>query len=143
MVMVKLIPWVRGNKPQYNKTDAILLDGVIVGEVEFAYGRSDSAEAWGIWDVKVRIFSKGVAFIPHFIGRNYKWVKEQVLEEVQKYFETETVNLKSEFCNLEDEAYGTCATLTRNVLHGADMEDEIFKIKQLKYPFHEKMKKRK
>ena len=46
---IKLVGYKRGDKSHYNKTDVICLNDQVIGEVEFAYGRSDSSDGWNVW----------------------------------------------------------------------------------------------
>ena len=143
-------PWIRGNKPNYKKTDALInRKNEVVGWVEYAYGRSDSADSWTIWDVKVRIPNEegGVAFTPHTSQwMNYTEAKKMVTYEIMEYFNKgqKKIPLHSTECGFDEEAYGTCVTLNSRVLYGAPQDDEIYTVNnkiEKKYFYNDHMKK--
>ena len=145
--MIKLVGFKRGDKSHYNKTDAIVRDGEVIGEVEFAYGRSDSSDRWNVWEYVIRLPLSNLFVRVNTTGRSgYAIEKRNALENIYRLlkgaeptsealchalYETGSVDASYE-------AYGSCVSLTYRVLHGFDKlghqgED---KVKSLKYTLH-------
>ena len=147
---IKLVGYKRGEKSHYNKTDAIVLNGQIIGEVEFAYGRSDSSDRWNVWEYVIRLPLANIFVRVRTGGRaSYTVEKGRTTENINRLLngaEPTWKALGNAFQGTEPvasdyEAYGSCVELTYRVLHGFDQlehqgED---KVKTLKYPLHQSL----
>ncbi len=147
---IKLVGYKRGDKSHHNKIDVIVLNDLVIGEVEFAYGRSDSSDRWNVWEYVIRLplanlFVRVVTF-----GRaSYTVEKGRAIENINRLLngaEPTWKTLSSAFqgtCSVppDYEAYGSCVELTYRVLHGFDqLEDQgEDKVKNLKYPLHQSL----
>ena len=146
--MIKLVGYKRGSKSHHNKTDVIIRDDEIIGEVEFAYGRSDSSGLWNVWEYVIRLPLKNLFVRVSTSGRSsYTFEKGRAIENITRLLNgaeptwealanayRDTKLVASDY-----DAYGSCVELTYRVLHGFDKlghqgED---KVKTLKYPLHQ------
>jgi hypothetical protein len=145
--MIKLVGYKRGDKSHHNKTDVIIRDGEIIGEVEFAYGRSDSSDRWNVWEYVIRLPLKNL-FVRVSAGRaSYTLNKSRAIENINRLLngaEPTWKTLANAFQGTgpvapDYEAYGSCVELTYRVLHGFDqLQDQgEDKVKTLKYPLHQ------
>jgi len=145
--MIKLVGYKRGDKSHYNKTDVIVRDGEIIGEVEFAYGRSDSSDRWNVWEYVIRLPLKNLFVRVTAWGRNsYTFEKGRAIENITRLLNGAEPTWKalSNACQgtgrvaSDYDAYGSCVELTYRVLHGFDkLQDQgEDKVKTLKYRLH-------
>jgi len=147
---IKLVGYRRGDKSHYNKTDVIVHNGQIIGEVEFAYGRSDSSDRWNVWEYVIRLPLKNLFVRVNASGRaSYTVEKGRAIENIKRLLngvEPTWKTLASAFSETQPvapdyEAYGSCVELTYRVLHGFDkLQDQgEDKVKTLKFPLHQSL----
>jgi hypothetical protein len=145
--MIKLVGYKRGDRSHYNKTDVIVQDGEVIGEVEFAYGRSDSSDRWNVWEYVIRLPLKNLFVRVSTSGRSsYTFEKGRAIENITRLLNgaeptwealanayRDTKPVASDY-----DAYGSCVELTYRVLHGFDkLQDQgEDKTKKLKYRLH-------
>lgn len=138
---MKLIPLYRAKKAHYTKIDAIVSEGVIIGTVEFAYGRSDTSDTWSVWDIAVHLpltndhFHADPFYFHHSNYMTYTKCCYSVLKNINHMLRR---------CNLwqcwqpTSEVYtaeGTYVELTQSVIMGRSTPVETPHIfKGLRYP---------
>jgi hypothetical protein len=104
----------------------ILRDGEVIGEVEFAYGRSDR---WNIWEYVIRLPLSNQFVRVHTTGRSgYAIEKANALENIYRLLKGAEPTSGALCHALYDTGsvsasyapYGSCVSLTYRVLHGFD-----------------------
>ncbi len=143
---LKLTAFKRGERAHYNKTDAIVSDGTVIGEIEFSYGRSDSSDRWNVWEYVIRLPLRNRCVCVRTFGRaSYTVEKTHALENIKRlingaesnYHEMVGAYQGTREVTPNYEPFGSCVELTYHVLHGADLSHQgADKIKKLKYPLH-------
>lgn len=126
---IKLVGYKRGDKSHYNKTDVICLNDQVIGEVEFAYGRSDSSDGWNVWEYVIRLPLSNLFVRVNTSGRaSYTVEKGRAIENINRLLngrEATRVSLANAMDGTGEvahdyQAYGSCVELTSRVLNGFD-----------------------
>lgn len=143
---VKLVPFIRANKPQFDKTDAIIYEGRTIGLVQFGYGRCDPSDDWTVWDISIKIPLDNEY---HRTGGQgtYTQSKKKITEQLEEILEGDEYTIPDDWTETYPSytTEGTCPYPSKAHLIGrrskrirskADVEPE-WTTRPLKAPLHE------
>jgi hypothetical protein len=142
---VQLVTYKTGATSHHNKSDAIIVDGFVVGEIEYAYGRDGAGEPWEVYEYAVKLPLLNMYYADN--GKRFRHLKDAQEHAKRAVAETLQDKEKPATAHTTPPDYtpeGTNPDLSTPTLTGASAAQYLRreargteqKIKPLKYKMH-------